>query len=288
MRAGPGVSGCQAFIIQATFFVAAAVPADRVGASTVEDGSSSCLMSVAMSAFALGGLGRPAGFPRADRPARHRRRLVAAVALLIFLDPKLSGLGLRDRPGAARRRPLGLLASQVGNVIMSSGRTKPRRRGRWAPGDSAQPRCISRARVVAPPPRHARVEFHQRGPSKHVASRLSQVAGDKRCATRASTSCPPSRSNKPPRRPGCPRTRPPRSWPATPTPNSARYAPDWPSSLALLALAWVRRLPTSRSTDDPVAEPDAIPSREPAETRTRDGLTVGVSMKSSPSSVEDR
>ena len=28
---------------------------------------------------------------------------------------------------------------------------------------------------------------------------------------------------------------------------------------ALLALAWVRRLPTSRSTDDPVAEPDAVP-----------------------------
>ena len=55
----------------------------------------------------------------ADRAARSGGAAVCEVVLLYFLGPDLATVGIRYRHGA-HRRWLGLMASQVGNVIMSS------------------------------------------------------------------------------------------------------------------------------------------------------------------------
>ena len=178
MRAGLVVQWCQAFIIQATFFVLPLYLQTVLGFDSLKTGVTILPMSVAMFVFALGGSALTGRFsPKLIVQRGIAAMLVGEVVLLYFLDPQLSGWGFGGRPGAARRRPraAGLPSGQRDHVL---GRTDPRRRGRRTAGHLAQPRRLSRRRARRlDPPRHTRVQLHQRGPGKHVAPRLGQAAG---------------------------------------------------------------------------------------------------------------
>ena len=119
MRAGLVVQACQAFIIQATFFVLPLYLQTVLGYDALKTGKVILPMSVGLFVFALGGsalTGRYA--PRVIVQRGLFAMLVGEVLLLYFLGPQLAtgfALGL-----AILGAGLGLLASQVGNVIMSS------------------------------------------------------------------------------------------------------------------------------------------------------------------------
>ena len=120
MRAGLVVQWCQAFIIQATFFVLPLYLQTVLGFDSLKTGVTILPMSVAMFVFALGGSALTGRFsPKLIVQRGIAAMLVGEVVLLYFLDPKLSGWGFGTGL-ALLGAGLGLLASQVGNVIMSS------------------------------------------------------------------------------------------------------------------------------------------------------------------------
>ena len=120
MRAGLVVQWCQAFIIQATFFVLPLYLQTVLGFDSLKTGVTILPMSVAMFVFALGGSALTGKFsPKLIVQRGIAAMLVGEVALLYFLDPQLSGWGFGTGL-ALLGAGLGLLASQVGNVIMSS------------------------------------------------------------------------------------------------------------------------------------------------------------------------
>ncbi len=95
MRAGLVVQWCQAFIIQATFFVLPLYLQTVLGFDSLKTGVAILPMSVAMFAFALGG----AALTGRISPKLIVQRGIAAMLagelfLLYFLDPQLSGWGL--------------------------------------------------------------------------------------------------------------------------------------------------------------------------------------------------
>ena len=120
MRAGLVVQWCQAFIIQATFFVVPLYLQIVLGFDALKTGLTILPMSVAMFVFALGGAaltGRMS--PKLIVQRGIAAMLVGEVVLLYFIEPQLSGWGF-GAGLALLGAGLGLLASQVGNVIMSS------------------------------------------------------------------------------------------------------------------------------------------------------------------------
>ena len=120
MRAGLVVQWCQAFIIQATFFVLPLYLQTVLGFDSLKTGITILPMSVAMFVFALGGSALTGRFsPKLIVQRGIFAMLVGEVVLLYFLDPQLSGFGF-GLGLALLGAGLGLLASQVGNVIMSS------------------------------------------------------------------------------------------------------------------------------------------------------------------------
>ena len=120
MRAGLVVQWCQAFIIQATFFVLPLYLQTVLGFDSLKTGVTILPMSVAMFIFALGGSALTGRFsPKLIVQRGIAAMLVGEVVLLYFLDPQLSGWGFGTGL-ALLGAGLGLLASQVGNVIMSS------------------------------------------------------------------------------------------------------------------------------------------------------------------------
>ena len=120
MRAGLVVQWCQAFIIQATFFVLPLYLQTVLGFDSLKTGVTILPMSVAMFVFALGGAALTGRFsPKLIVQRGIAAMLVGELVLLYFLDPQLSGWGFGVGL-ALLGAGLGLLASQVGNVIMSS------------------------------------------------------------------------------------------------------------------------------------------------------------------------
>ncbi len=120
MRAGLVVQWCQAFIIQATFFVLPLYLQTVLGFDSLKTGVTILPMSVAMFVFALGGSTLTGRFsPKLIVQRGIAAMLVGEVVLLYFLEPQLSGWGFGTGL-ALLGAGLGLLASQVGNVIMSS------------------------------------------------------------------------------------------------------------------------------------------------------------------------
>ena len=120
MRAGLVVQSCQAFIIQATFFVLPLYLQTVLGFDALQTGKTILPLSVAMFVFALGGSALTGRFsPKLIVQPGLAAMLVGEVFLLYFLDPQLSGWGFAIGL-ALIGAGLGLLASQVGNVIMSS------------------------------------------------------------------------------------------------------------------------------------------------------------------------
>ena len=120
MRAGLIVQGCQAFIIQSTFFVVPLYLQIVLGFDALKTGKTILPMSVALFVCALGGASVTARFgPKRIVQVALAILLVGEVVLLYFLAPDLAtwgfGIGM-----ALIGAGLGLMASQVGNVIMSS------------------------------------------------------------------------------------------------------------------------------------------------------------------------
>ena len=120
MRAGLVVQWCQAFIIQGTFFVIPLYLQTVLGFDALKTGKTILPMSVAMFVFAIGGSAITGRYS----PKRIVQRGVAAMlvgeaVLLHFIGPELNGWGFGIGL-ALLGAGLGLLASQVGNVIMSS------------------------------------------------------------------------------------------------------------------------------------------------------------------------
>jgi len=120
MRAGLVVQACQAFIIQATFFVLPLYLQTVLGYDALQTGKTILPLSIALFVFALGGSALTGRFsPKLIVKRGLAALLVGEVVLMYFLGPDLAtwgfGIGM-----ALIGAGLGLLASQVGNVIMSS------------------------------------------------------------------------------------------------------------------------------------------------------------------------
>ena len=127
MRAGLAVQWCQAFIIQATFFVLPLYLQTVLGFDSLQTGVTILPMSAGMFIFAIGGSALTGRFtPKQIVQPGIAAMLVGELFLLYFLDPQLSGWGFGVGL-ALLGAGLGLLASQVGNVIMSS--VEPKRGG---------------------------------------------------------------------------------------------------------------------------------------------------------------
>jgi MFS family permease len=120
MKAGLIVQACQAFIIQATFFVLPLYLQTVLGFDALQTGKTILPLSVALFVFALGGASVTARFgPKLIVQRGLAALLVGEVVLLYFLGPDLATVGFAIGM-ALIGAGLGLMASQVGNVIMSS------------------------------------------------------------------------------------------------------------------------------------------------------------------------
>ena len=127
MRAGLVVQWCQAFIIQATFFVLPLYLQTVLGFDSLKTGVTILPMSAGMFIFAIGGSALTGRFtPKQIVQPGIAAMLVGELFLLYFLDPQLSGWGfgvglalLGAGPGAAR-----LTGRQRHHVL---GRTQARR-----------------------------------------------------------------------------------------------------------------------------------------------------------------
>ena len=120
MRAGLVVQGCQAFIIQATFFVIPLYLQIVLGFDALQTGKTILPLSIMLFVFALGGAAMTERFgPKLIVQRGLGLLLVGEVVLLYFLAPDLATVGFAVGM-ALIGAGLGLMASQVGNVIMSS------------------------------------------------------------------------------------------------------------------------------------------------------------------------
>ena len=120
MRAGLVVQWCQAFIIQGTFFVIPLYLQTVLGFDALKTGKTILPMSVAMFVFAIGGSAITGRYsPKLIVQRGVAAMLVGEAVLLHFIGPELNGWGFGIGL-ALLGAGLGLLASQVGNVIMSS------------------------------------------------------------------------------------------------------------------------------------------------------------------------
>ncbi len=120
MKAGLIVQACQAFIIQATFFVLPLYLQIVLGFDALQTGKTILPLSVALFVFALGGASMTSRFGAKLIVQRGLAALlVGEVVLLYFLGPDLATVGFALGM-ALIGAGLGLMASQVGNVIMSS------------------------------------------------------------------------------------------------------------------------------------------------------------------------
>ena len=114
------VQSCQAFIIQGTFFVIPLYLQTVLGFDALKTGKTILPMSVAMFVFAIGGSAITGRYsPKLIVQRGVAAMLVGEAALLHFIGPELNGWGFGIGL-ALLGAGLGLLASQVGNVIMSS------------------------------------------------------------------------------------------------------------------------------------------------------------------------
>ncbi len=120
MRAGLVVQWCQAFIIQGTFFVLPLYLQTVLGFDALKTGKTILPMSIAMFVFALGGSAITGRYsPKLIVQRGIAAMLVGEAVLLHYIGPELNGWGFGIGL-ALLGAGLGLLASQVGNVIMSS------------------------------------------------------------------------------------------------------------------------------------------------------------------------
>jgi Na+/melibiose symporter-like transporter len=120
MRAGLTTLFCQQFIIMATFFVLPLYLQTVLGLNSLDTGIKILPLSIALLVCALGGSALTGKYsPKLIVEVGLGLMLGGELALLYFVSPELKGAGFAvalAMVGAG----LGLLASQLGNVIMSS------------------------------------------------------------------------------------------------------------------------------------------------------------------------
>lgn len=120
MRAGLAVQSIQAFIIQASFFVLPLYLQTVLGFDALQTGKTILPLSVALFVFALGGSALTGRFsPKLIVQRGLAALLLGELVILYFIAPDLQTQGFAAGM-ALLGAGLGLLASQVGNVIMSS------------------------------------------------------------------------------------------------------------------------------------------------------------------------
>jgi MFS family permease len=120
MRAGLIVQACQAFIIQASFFVLPLYLQTVLGFDALETGKTILPLSLALFVFALGGAALAGRYaPKRIVETGLIALLLGEVVILLFIAPDLQSFGFGVGM-ALLGTGLGLMASQVGNVIMSS------------------------------------------------------------------------------------------------------------------------------------------------------------------------
>jgi MFS family permease len=127
MRAGLIVQACQAFIIQASFFVLPLYLQTVLGFDALQTGKTILPLSLALFVFALGGAALAGRYaPKRIVETGLAALLLGEVVILSFIAPDLQSFGFGFGM-ALLGTGLGLMASQVGNIIMSS--VRPSRGG---------------------------------------------------------------------------------------------------------------------------------------------------------------
>ncbi len=257
MRAGLVVQWCQAFIIQATFFVLPLYLQTVLGFDSLKTGITILPMSVAMFVFALGGSALTGRFsPKLIVQRGIAAMLVAELLLLYFLDPTLSGWGF-GAGLALLGAGLGLLASQVGNVIMSS--VDPTRGGEAGglQGTSLNLGASLGVALVGSILIATLVSNFTQGvqasPSLPESVKQQVTAAAQTSVNFAST----TQVKEAAQHAGLPadQTAELVTTYSEAQLSALRAALAFLALFALLALAWVRRLPKSPQPDDPVAAP---------------------------------
>ena len=120
LRAGLTTLGCQQFIIMATFFVLPLYLQTVLGYDSLQTGITILPLSIGLFVFALLGASLTTRFsPRRLVEVGLLSMLVGEVLLIGFTGPNLRSVGFAVAL-ALVGAGLGLLASQLGNVIMSS------------------------------------------------------------------------------------------------------------------------------------------------------------------------
>ena len=144
MKAGLIVQACQAFIIQATFFVLPLYLQIVLGFDALQTGKTILPLSVALFVFALGGASMTSRFGAKLIVQRGLAALlVGEVVLLYFLGPDLATVGFAVGMALHRRWPraYGVTGRQRHHVV---GRRLARQRGRRPAGHVAEPGRVSR------------------------------------------------------------------------------------------------------------------------------------------------
>ena len=129
--------------------------------------------------------------------------IVGVVALLATVKPDLAERRLRDRRWPLLGVGMGLIVSQLGNVVQSSVDASGPGRGRRPAVHRSAARLLARRRPdrrdrADRPDRRVRVEDRGRRTHQH----RGRGPGQRRRRSRASTSSPPTRSRPPPRTAG--------------------------------------------------------------------------------------
>lgn len=257
MRAGLVVQWCQAFIIQATFFVLPLYLQTVLGFDSLKTGVTILPMSVAMFAFALGGSALTGRFSAKLIVQRGIAALLAGeLVLLYFLDPTLSGWGFGTGL-ALLGAGLGLMASQVGNVIMSS--VEPNRGGEAGglQGTSLNLGASLGVALVGSILLATLASNFSQG-VQTSPSLPDSVKQQVSVAAQANANfVPTTQVEQAAQKAGLPadQTAELVATYSDAQLSALRASLAFLALFALLALAWVRRLPTASPTDDPVVTP---------------------------------
>ena len=144
LRAGLSTLVGQQLVLMGTFFVIPVYLQVVLGLDAFETGKRLLPLSVAMLVFAL--LGPRLAAPRSPRTVAQVGLVaisIGAVVMLATLDVTLNDTGFKVAL-ALIGAGAGLLASQLGNVIMSAVGADADQRGRRPPGHGPEPRILAR------------------------------------------------------------------------------------------------------------------------------------------------
>ena len=197
LRAGLSSLLGQQLVLMGTFFVIPVYLQVVLGLDAFETGKRLLPLSLAMLVFAL--LGPRIAARRSPRTVAQAGLVavsIGSIVMLATLDVKLNDTGFKTAL-ALIGAGAGLLASQLGNVIMSSVPPDEDQRGRWAAGHRPEPRRLARhgdhRRGAARVARDGLHRAHRRTTRPFQRLRAKRSL---RAPSRESTSCPSKTSSR--------------------------------------------------------------------------------------------